>query len=69
MKYTESELDAAALADLLADATSAEQQSTDGPFYPERGITCETLREYAAKCRAAAWRYRFEGAHKAVLAA
>jgi hypothetical protein len=61
-------LDNAAVADLLADARAAEEQATTGPFYPERGITAESLRAYAAKCRAEAERHAGGGAHAAVLA-
>ncbi len=52
MKYTQAELDAAALADLLADAACAER---DG------------LPEYAATCRAQAAQYANGGAHEAIL--
>ena len=52
MKYTESELDAAALRDLIVDAECAER---DG------------LLEYAAKCRALIAKYEHSGAHAAVL--
>jgi hypothetical protein len=54
MKYTEAELDAAAIADLLVDIECAER---DG------------MPEYAAKCRAMVDAYKEHGAHKAVLAA
>lgn len=37
--------------DLLADIESAETQAENGPFYPERGITDDSLRIYAADCR------------------
>lgn len=36
--------------DLLIDADHAERQAKSGPFYPERGITRDTLILYAAKC-------------------
>ncbi len=36
--------------DLLIDADYAERQAKNGPFYPERGITRDTLIMYAAKC-------------------
>ncbi len=65
--YTPEELDDAALRDLLIDAECAERQAIDGPFYPERGITKESLNTYANKCRAAVEKYRSAGAHKAVL--
>ena len=67
MPYTAEELDNAALLDLLADADSSERQAIEGPFFPDRGITSETLRAYATACRAKAERYRVSGAHKAVL--
>lgn len=61
-------LDEAALADLLSDAESAEMQATTGPFWPDRGITAESLMAYAAKCREKIARYKDGGAHAAVLA-
>lgn len=67
MNYTREELDNAAIADLLNDARCSEEQATTGPFWPERGITAQSLLEYAAKCRAQAEKYRQGGAHKAVL--
>ena len=67
MKYTQKELDDAAIADQLADARHAEEQSLTGPFYPERGITAESLLDYAARCRAWVEVHKGEGAHKAVL--
>ena len=54
MKYTEEELDAAWVADQLADARHAERQAAEGPVFPERGITRESLLAYAAYCRALA---------------
>lgn len=66
-RYTSEELDNAALRDLLSDAESCEEQAVTGPFYPERGITAESLLAYAAKCRAKAEMYRDGGAHAAVL--
>lgn len=48
------ELDDAALQDLLSDARHSEEQAKHGPYYPDRGITAESLRAYAAKCRAQA---------------
>lgn len=61
------DLDCAAVLDLLADARSAEEQARTGPFWPERGLTAESLLAYAAKCRAQAERYRDGGAHNAVM--
>jgi len=66
MKYTEQELDNAAIADQLADAEFAEKQAADGPYYPERGITRESLLTYAAQCRAFVQSHK-TGAHAAVL--
>ena len=51
-QYTPEELEAAQRADYLADAEHAERQAADGPFFPERGITRESLLAYAAECRA-----------------
>ena len=68
MKYTTAELDAAAIADQLSDAAFAERQAIEGPFYPERGITAESLLAYAAKCRAWVAAHSAGGAHKAVMA-
>lgn len=51
VKYTEAELAEAWQLDLLNDARCAEEQANEGPFYPDRGITAESLRAYAAKCR------------------
>ena len=68
MKYTPAELDQWAIRDLISDAEQSEQQADTGPFYPERGITADMLRTYAAKCRAKIVLYRDGGAHKAVLA-
>jgi hypothetical protein len=53
MKYTETELDSAALADLIADAECADR---DG------------LHDYATKCRTMIEKYRDGGAHAALLA-
>jgi len=65
MRPERSVLDSAALRDLLSDAVSAEAQAADGPFYPDRGITRESLLAYAANCRAKAERFRDGGAHAA----
>lgn len=51
MRYTQQELNDAARADLLADIRSAEEQAGAGPYYPEKGITRESLLAYAEKCR------------------
>ncbi len=68
MHYTPEELDAAALADWLADAQHSERQAIEGPFYPDKGITRESCFSYAAECRAKAEKYRQSGAHRAMLA-
>ena len=49
--YTQEELDSAALRDLLSDATASEEQAAIGPYYPDRGVTAESLLAYAADCR------------------
>jgi hypothetical protein len=67
-KYTTAELDTAAIADLLNDARCSELQAIEGPFYPDRDITAETLMSYASQCRAKAAKYANGGAHSAVLA-
>lgn len=65
--YTPEQLDSAAMADLIHDAELAEQQATEGPFYPERDITAESLLAYAADCRAKAAKYVGGGLHKAIM--
>ena len=65
--YTPAELDDCARRDLENDITRAEQQAIEGPFYPERDITPETLRRYAADCRAKLAKYHAGGLHNAVL--
>lgn len=67
-RYTAAELDALALDDLRRDAEQSEEQAAAGPYYPERGITAESLRAYAGRCRAALARYAAGGAHRAVIA-
>jgi hypothetical protein len=37
--------------DLKTDIWCAEEQAQNGPFYPEKGITRESLLQYAADCR------------------
>lgn len=69
VKYTEDELDQAALADLETDIRCAEDQARNGPYYPEKGLTREGLTEYAAKCRAKLERLKAGGAHKDALKA
>ena len=67
-KYTNEELDSAAIADLRADMTGSLRQADDGPYYPECGITADSLRAYAEECRRMIDKYSAGGAHKAVLA-
>jgi hypothetical protein len=38
--------------DLRTDIECAERQAANGPYFPEKGITAESLTAYAAKCRA-----------------
>ncbi len=59
-------LDREALKDLRADARFAEKQAKNGPYYPDRGITADSLRAYAAHCRKQAEQYAKGGAHNAV---
>ena len=65
-KYSEAELDQAALADLINDAVFAEKQAEEGPFYPPK-ITRESLLAYARECREAADRHANGGAHNFAL--
>lgn len=65
--YTPEELDNFAIRDLLSDAECSEEQAANGPFWPERGITRESLLAYAAKCRATIEQCKDGGAHNAVL--
>lgn len=65
--YTPEQLDEFAIADLLNDAVCSERQVADGEFYPENGVTRESLLQYAADCRSKIARYSAVGAHKAVL--
>ena len=51
-RYTPEELDALALADLRNDAEFSERQAENGPYFPEHGITRESLIAYAQKLRA-----------------
>lgn len=59
---TREELDEAALADLICDAVVSERHAADADE-PRRGM----LLAYAARCRAAAERYKDGGAHDAVV--
>lgn len=61
------DLDSAAILDLLSDARCAERQAVEGPFYPDRGITTDSLKSYAAKCRAEVEKFKTGGAHNAVV--
>lgn len=49
--YTESEQRKYLVQDLTIDAEFAERQASNGPFYPESGITAEVLLAYARECR------------------
>jgi len=40
--------------DLLRDAAHSEDQAENGPYYPEQGITRESLLVYAEECRESA---------------
>lgn len=66
--YTPEQLDDAALRDLVNDAECADRQAVEGPFYPERGITAESLIAYAANCRLQVTKYANGGAHVALVA-
>lgn len=37
--------------DIQADIDHAETQARQGPFFPELGVTAESLRAYADECR------------------
>lgn len=65
--YTPSELDDLALLDLVVDAECSERQAAEGPYYPDKGITRESLLEYAAKARRSISAHQHGGAHNAVL--
>lgn len=49
--YSDKELAEASFADQINDAIFAEKQAEEGPFFPDKGITRETLLKYAAECR------------------
>lgn len=65
--YTPEELDDFALRDLIVDAECSERQAVDGPYYPDKGITRESLLWYAAKVRRCILAHQHGGAHNAVL--
>lgn len=50
-EYTEDEQYDACVKDLLNDADHADRQAQDGPYFPELGITAESLQQYAEECR------------------
>jgi hypothetical protein len=54
VRYSEAEQVSAIKADLLRDAHYSEEQAANGPYYPDRGITKESLLAYAADCRTTA---------------
>jgi hypothetical protein len=68
MRPSQTSLEFDALQDMLSDARQSDKQAVNGPFYPERGITAESLAAYAAECFAKASRFANGGAHKAALA-
>jgi hypothetical protein len=49
--YTDFEQRKFLVQDLTIDAECAEKQAANGPFYPESGITEESLLAYARECR------------------
>ena len=49
--YSRKELERLFVKDLIGDAEQSEKQASFGPFYPERGITKESLLNYALECR------------------
>jgi len=49
--YTAKELNDFAHQDVLNDAIHAEEQAENGPYYPDKGITKESLLEFAKECR------------------
>jgi len=55
-RYTDAQLLQFSIDDQLRDAAAAERQAAEGPFYPDRDITRESLLAYAAECRATAAR-------------
>ena len=65
--YSINELDAFAIDDLIIDMERSLNQSANGPFYPEIGVTAESLRAYAEECRLNIERYAKGGAHRAAL--
>ena len=65
--YTDEELDDAALRDQINDAECSERQAESGPYFPERGITKESLLAYASTCRLLAAQYATGGAHDATI--
>lgn len=67
MHYTPAEFDAFALDDLMRDMQHVINQAANGPYFPEIGITQESLRQYAEECRVRIERYSNGGAHAAVL--
>ena len=65
--YTPRQLDNHAMNDLLNDAKQSEAQSINGPFFPELGITADSLKRYAAECRATAEKHSNGGLHDVVI--
>lgn len=65
--YSKEELDQMALRDLMIDAEVSRKQSIYGPFYPERGITSESLMLYAKKCEEKIRKFSDGGLHNHIL--
>ena len=47
MKYTTEQLAEAWRADLMNDARCEREQAENGPYYPDRGVTRESLLKWA----------------------
>ena len=67
MRYSQEELNNAALRDLESDARTSREQAEKGPFWPDRGITRESLLAYADKCESDIARLKNGGAHAFVI--
>lgn len=50
VKYSDAELFKAQIADLKSDIRQAREQAANGPYYPEKDITAESLEQYAKDC-------------------
>lgn len=67
IKYTEEELDQAAARDIENDIDCNYRQAEEGPFYPERGITKESLIESAERLKILLDKYKGGGMHRAIM--